>query len=49
MMEEKVMISSVLRRYKLRTTLRAADIPLLPEVTLRAKNGLHISIEKRNQ
>ena len=48
MMEEKVIMSSILRKYQLRTTLKAADIPLLAEVILRPKNGLQISIEKRS-
>ena len=48
MMEEKVIMSSVLRKYQLRTTLKAADVPLLAEVILRPKNGLQISIEKRS-
>ena len=47
MMEEKVLMSSVLRKYNLRTTLKASDILLMTEVILRPKHGLQISIEKR--
>ena len=47
MMEEKVLISSVLRKYNLRTNLKASEIPLMTEVILRPKNGLQISLEKR--
>ena len=47
MMEEKVLISSVLRKYNLRTNLKASDILLMTEVILRPKNGLQISLEKR--
>merc|ERR1712038_477471 len=47
MNEEKIVISSVLRKYNLRTTMKASEIPLLAEVILRPKNGIHISVEKR--
>jgi len=47
MMEEKVLVSTVLRKFNLRTGLKPIDIPLLAEVILRPKNGIHISIEKR--
>ena len=47
MMEEKVLLSSVLRKYNLSTTMKAADIPLLAELILRPKNGISISMEKR--
>ena len=47
MMEEKVIMSFILRKYQLRTTLKAERIPLLAEVILRPKNGLQISIVKR--
>ena len=47
MMEEKVLVSTVLRKFHLRTSMKPTDIPLLAEVILRPKNGIHISIEKR--
>ena len=47
MMEEKVLLSSVLRKYNLRTAMKASEIPLLAEVILRPKNGIQISVEKR--
>merc|ERR1711892_675591 len=47
MMEEKVMVSYVLRRFSLKSTVTPSEIPLLAEVILRPKNGLHLSIEKR--
>jgi len=46
-MEEKVMVSSVLRKYKLRSTMKVEEIPLLVEIILRPKSGLRISLEKR--
>ena len=48
MMEEKIMISSVLKRFNIKTTMKAKDISLLEELTLCPKNGIWISIEKRN-
>ena len=47
MMEEKVLVSSVLRKYNLNSSVKASEIPLLAEVILRPKNGIHISLEKR--
>ena len=47
MMEEKVMLSAVLRKFNLCSTLKAEEIPLLAEVILRPKNGLHVTIESR--
>ena len=47
MLEEKIMISSVLRRFNIKTTMKEKDISLLEELTLCPKNGIWISIEKR--
>eukprot|EP00090_Calanus_glacialis_P028920 TRINITY_DN46369_c0_g1_i1.p1 TRINITY_DN46369_c0_g1~~TRINITY_DN46369_c0_g1_i1.p1 ORF type:complete len:512 (-),score=129.35 TRINITY_DN46369_c0_g1_i1:4-1539(-) len=47
LMEEKVLVSSILRRFSLRSNVMPSEIPLLAEVILRPKNGLHLSIEKR--
>eukprot|EP00092_Neocalanus_flemingeri_P041348 GFUD01045022.1.p1 GENE.GFUD01045022.1~~GFUD01045022.1.p1 ORF type:complete len:502 (-),score=108.75 GFUD01045022.1:66-1571(-) len=47
LMEEKAVISSVLRRFSLRSDVKPEDIPLLAELILRPKDGLHISIHKR--
>jgi len=46
-MEEKVIVSSVLRKYRLRSTLKMEDIPVCVEVILRPKEGLRISLERR--
>jgi len=46
-MEEKVVVSSVLRKYTLRSTMTVDEIPLCAEVILRPKNGLRISLQKR--
>jgi len=47
LMEEKVMISSLLRKFSFHSDLRPEDIPLLAELILRPKNGLQVSIQKR--
>jgi len=47
LMEEKVMISSLLRRFCFHSAVKPEDIPLLAELILRPKNGLHMSIKKR--
>ena len=41
------MISSLLRKFSFHSELRPEDIPLLAEIILRPKNGLHVSIQKR--
>jgi hypothetical protein len=48
-MEEKVLVSSILRRFTLRSNVRPSEIPLLAEVILRPKNGIVLSIEKRRE
>lgn len=47
MMEEKVVISSVLRKFKLSTNLQKKDLCLLPELILRPKDGLPITVTPR--
>jgi len=48
-MEEKVLVSSVLRKFNLRSSMTVDEIPLCAEVILRPKNGLRISMERRCQ
>lgn len=48
-MEEKVLVSSVLRKYNLRSSMTVEEIPLCAEVILRPKNGLRISLTPRGQ
>ncbi|TRY61081.1 hypothetical protein TCAL_10154 [Tigriopus californicus] len=47
MMEEKVVISSILRKFKLATNLAKKDLCLLPELILRPKDGLPIAVTPR--
>ena len=47
MMEEKVVISSVLRAFTLSCATRPEDIPLLAEVILRPKHGIRVSLARR--
>ena len=47
MMNEKIVISSVLRKFKVKTRMKEEEIPLTSEVTLSPKDGIWISLEKR--
>jgi hypothetical protein len=47
MLEEKVALSSVLRKLRLQSVDRREDIPLLLELILRPKDGLRIKISPR--
>lgn len=47
MLEEKVVLSSVLRKLRLRSLDTREDIPLLLELILRPKDGLRIKISRR--
>ena len=49
MMEEKAVISLVLRNFSLTSKLQTVDIPLLAELVLRTKHGLHCTFDKRNR
>merc|ERR1719412_808373 len=43
LMEEKIMISSVLRKFNLQCDLKAEEIPLMTEIVLRPKNGIQLT------
>ena len=43
MMEEKVLVSSIFRKFNLKSTVKPSEIPLLAEVILRPKNGILVS------
>ena len=47
LMEEKILISSILRKYNLRSNVKPSEIPLMAELILRPKNGIYVSLEKR--
>jgi hypothetical protein len=47
MLEEKVVLSSVLRKLRLQSLDTTEDIPLLLELILRPKDGLRIKISAR--
>ena len=47
MMEEKVMLSTILRNFNLRTTKQSKDLKLIPEVILRPQGGIPVTLEKR--
>ena len=46
MMEEKVLISTLLRRFSFSSDVEEQSIPLMAELVLRPKNGLHMSVKK---
>jgi len=46
-MEEKVIISSVLRKFTLRSTMAVSEIPLCAEIILRPQHGLRVSLTPR--
>jgi hypothetical protein len=47
MLEEKVVLSSVLRKLRLQSLDTGEDVPLLLELILRPKDGLRIKISPR--
>eukprot|EP00090_Calanus_glacialis_P018963 TRINITY_DN29285_c0_g1_i1.p1 TRINITY_DN29285_c0_g1~~TRINITY_DN29285_c0_g1_i1.p1 ORF type:complete len:506 (-),score=75.50 TRINITY_DN29285_c0_g1_i1:15-1532(-) len=49
MMEEKTVISHILRNFNLQSNLLMEDIPLMAELVLRPKNGLFLTLTKRNK
>ena len=49
MMEEKIVISTILRRFQLKSVVsNHEDLEKLGELILRPKNGLHIEFTRRN-
>lgn len=48
LLEEKSVISAVLRNYKIEALDRREDLTLLGELILRPKDGLRVKITKRN-
>jgi len=47
MMEEKILLSTVLRKFNLQTKMKMEDIPLVAEVVLKPKNGINLIVTKR--
>lgn len=47
LLEEKVVLASILRKYKVRSAIKQEDVVLNAELILRPHDGLHISLEKR--
>ena len=48
MMEEKIILSSLLRKFNVHAVTKPQDISLLAELVLRPKNGLHVQFSKRS-
>lgn len=49
MLEEKAVISAVLRNFKIKSVQKREDIKLLQEVILRPFNGIDLQFERRHQ
>lgn len=49
MMEEKVVLSTVLRRFDVEAKVPADQLLYLPELSMKPKNGLYISFKKREK
>ncbi|CAF1176401.1 unnamed protein product [Adineta steineri] len=48
MLEEKVILSSILKRFKLKTSQSPDDLHISFEVILRSENGAHVQLELRH-
>lgn len=47
MNELKVMLSSILRSFKVQATEKTEDIKPVGEIILRPENGIHVTLTKR--
>lgn len=47
LLEEKAVISSIVRNFKMKAVSKREDIKLLQEVVLRPADGIHITFERR--
>jgi len=47
MLEEKIMISSIIRRFKLKTSQSSDELNLSFEIILRSEHGAFVQIERR--
>lgn len=48
MLELKSMLSTFMRRFRIRSADKLADLPLLLEIVLRPRDGIKLHLEKRN-
>ena len=48
MMEEKIILSTILRKFDVFSVTKPKEISLLAELVLRPKNGLHVQFSKRH-
>ena len=49
MMEEKAVISNIIRNFTLESKIKLDEIPLMAELVLRPKYGLYVTIKKRTK
>jgi cytochrome P450 family 4 len=48
-MEVKVLTSSILRKYRLRSSMTVEEIPLCSELTIKPKHGLRVAFTRRKK
>ena len=48
MMEEKIILSTILRKFNVSAVTKPQEISLLAELVLRPKYGLHVQFSKRS-
>ena len=47
MMEEKVILSSILRRFNMKPDVQMKDILMAPEIVIKPRNGFPVKFEER--
>jgi len=46
-MEEKIMISTILRNFDITATRNSNDIPVMPQIVLHPKGGINLKLKRR--
>ena len=49
MLEEKAIISGIIKNYKIEAIERREDVQIIAELVIRSKNGLYVQIQPRPQ
>jgi hypothetical protein len=47
MMEEKIVLASILRHFNIKSTQETEDIKITPEIILKPTNGIMVELETR--
>ena len=48
MMEEKVVLASIIRHFHIESTQLTEDIKITPDIILKSTNGIMVKLETRN-